>query len=123
MIDKGTINNALTRGNKSEIIGWCMPSNTWIDISSHTWGEWYQAPASGYVFIQRSGLGNLGITVSSTPNDEDIVYMNCNVDGYDGGSLGKAVAAPVRKGQYYKFFGSAQSTIHFARFVYAEGEI
>lgn len=94
MINQGTINNSLTRGNKAEIVGWGMPD--WDSIilfgSSGAWSS-YTAPSDGFFLL--SGGADTAQYIGSNYVRANITFGQYTVKL---GGYGAASFIPVKKG-------------------------
>lgn len=116
---------------KSTIANLAMPSNSYENISTSTTQFLftdYQVPANGYIAIQTKLSAvdacmyvNVG---SASPALNNVVYVDGGV--YSATRTDCLAVVPVKKGQFVTCgtnSGVTFSTINFARFIYAEGEI
>ena len=97
--------------------GASMPSNRHINLTLGASGSTYTAPASGYVYIYRTGLsdGNATyIAVIGSIGSKSVAVT---------GSLVTQNFLPVRKGQSFSVSYSGSTTSFTFRFTYAEGEV
>ena len=107
----------LTSTGKKFVANLQMPSGHYVDLSVSSWNTYQQAPANGYINVCKDGLQNLGMVVSTSDNDNDIIFSVCIVDSnYTG--FNKGFLMPVQKGQYYKVYGNSSGTFYYFRFIY-----
>lgn len=105
---------AVDYNDKSEISGWGMPSNKYIDLTLGASGSTYTAPANGYAYLSRTTTATgqyialssiIAIkTISTTKNQSLEVFI------------------PVKSGNSFTANYTA-GTLGAFRFVYAEDEV
>ena len=101
------------------VAGWSAPSSKYIDLTLGASGTIYTAPANGWFFISRTGVssgryvslvnksGSELRTLYRTPATNDAIYLYL----------------PAKRGDSVVVSYSADGSIEFFRFVFAEGEI
>ncbi len=100
------IDNSLTRGNKSEIVGWGMPDFSGRVHLSTNVGTIQSAPADGYLMVrlqQASQDVSYGCYYISLCNKDGTILLNSILSsraGYEGSCSGGFV--PISKGEYVK---------------------
>lgn len=105
----------ITAGAKSQIAGYGMPSENYIDLTLGASGTSYTAPASGYFEFNKA---------SSTSGQ----YVNILCNGISTQILSSAsgqnlaIFAPAVKGAVANVYYSAGGSTNSFRFIYAEGE-
>ena len=107
---------AVDYNDKSEVSGWSMPSDRFIDLTLGASGAEYTAPANGWVYIRKTVTASnqyLSITASSLATRSTSSASNNPL----------VVYAPVRKGSIFTINYSAGGDTNTFRFIYAEGEI
>lgn len=122
MINQGTINNSLTRGNKDEIVGWGMPDfSAGVTKSVNTV---YQAECDGYLNV-------LGVQTSQANTSVDLRYslssdfsQSITVSKVYTNNLNSTQSAfltVIPKGIYYKMSNVGTNIV--ITFYPAKGEI
>ena len=109
--------NLLKQSDKSQISGWGMPSNKYIDLTLGASGSTYTAPANGWYFL----------SFNTASKDDGMIMYASNNYSVSGGALAfagwKQCIIPVRKGEpcniTYQRTGTDYETTF--RFIYAEG--
>lgn len=108
---------AIDYSDKSEISGWGMPSNKYIDLSLGASGTYYTAPANGYFTIDKQTSGT----------NQYIQFINTSVQLATSiqapGTYNIRAFVPVKKGQQLKVNYTAGGEVVWFRFIYAEGEV
>ena len=109
--------NLLKQSDKSQISGWGMPSNKYIDLTLGASGSTYTAPANGWFTLTKKGnqgeygeLFTLGTTIESS-----------SVIGGNGNWV--RVSIPCRKNQNITPYYTASGDVVEFIFIYAEGEV
>lgn len=106
---------AVDYNDKSEISGWSMPSDKFIDLTLGADGSTYIAPANGwFVLSKRSTGSNQILRLSSTSTRLGFKYAST-------GAQGCIVSCPVKKGDIIKCGYTTTGVTEFFRFIYAEG--
>lgn len=106
---------AVDYNDKSEISGWGMPSNRYIDLTLGKDGTTYTAPANGwFVVSKRSTKANEILALYSTATGFGFKYASA-------GAQGCFVSCPVKKGDEIACGYTTTGATEFFRFIYAEG--
>lgn len=117
MLNDGAINNNLTRGNKEEITSWCMPSDTYEDVTVLASGQSYTAPANGY-FSYNCGATNAGGYIKLV-NTNTKISTSSSYGANGNGNFGGFV--PAKKGDSVSMnYDKISSWTNFV-FIYCEG--
>lgn len=109
---------ALDYNNKSEISGWAMPSNKYIDLTLGASGTSYTAPANGWVFARTKAGSNKSFLQINNSTTALQSFSNM----YTVGARASGIL-PVQKGQVFSFGYETGDTVEFFRFIYAQGEV
>ena len=107
----------LKRSNKSEISGWGMPSNKYIDLTLGASGSTYTAPANGYVMLASfvlSADGQVWLENYSAKMESRITAK---------GLWAYTLTLPVKKGDVIYLGYQNSFTQGTFTFTYAEGEV
>jgi hypothetical protein len=134
IIDAGNIQAQLTnkldtnltnlpQDRKSYLSSISMPSNKYIDLTLGASGTQYTAPANGYIHLCKMATAAhqyIGINPLELYNgigSSDSLY-------YDQSTTAQTLAGfiPVRKGEQFFIYYTAQGQVCAFRFIYAEGE-
>jgi hypothetical protein len=108
---------AVDYNDKSEVSGWGMPSDKYIDLTLGTSGTKYTAPANGWFYID---------ALASSNNAQLGLYNSTKGIRYAGvqplANYGIAYSVEATKGDVITIvYGSLKNTTF--RFVYAQGEV
>lgn len=110
----------VSQAGKTTVVGWGMPSDTYVDLTLNATGSDYEAPANGYFNIYKLTGTNVSgqylVFENTTTGVKDI-----SAPGGTGNSVG--LLFPVRKGDILNVRYTASGLTSFFRFYYAEGEI
>lgn len=108
-------NDALLKSDKSEIIGYVMPSNKCIDLALGASGSSYTMPANGW--LQCACTGTAGSTFFELTHNTISCCASFN------GGWGRA-SMPVTKGMVIVvYYGGTNFAKQVFRFTYAQGEL
>lgn len=99
----------ITQATKSDVTGWGMPSDSYIDKTLTT--GTYTAEANGYVQVEVSSSTFVSVTIGNLINASN---------RSNNGNL--TVFVPIQKDKSYTI-AATQSSLQKHRFIYAEGEI
>lgn len=107
---------AVDYNDKSEISGWSMPSNKYIDLTLGASGTTYTAPANGWVTLEKYSGAN---------NQYAILYNNTSTlrSGVNIATSGTQalIMLPVLKGDVYGVSYNLNGKTSRFRFIYAVG--
>lgn len=109
--------NILKQSDKSEISGWGMPSNKYIDLSLGTSGSPYTAPANGWFTLAKYASSNGQFLQVALQNS-----IGHRTYAPTGGDLW-ITSEPVQKGQSATISYTASGNVILFRFYYAQGEV
>ena len=105
---------AIGYNDKSEVAGWAMPCNKYVDLTLGASGTNYTAPANGWFYI-RKGAGATGNWLNMGVNPH---YISCTAPS---SNAELTVIYPVRKGYNVNVSYQATGSTAYFRFIYAEG--
>ena len=103
--------------DKSEIAGWGMPSNRYINLSVGASGTEYIAPADGYYSISITSATN-GRTYINRVINSEAIYGCFYTTKY--GFTEATGMLPAKKNDVVNI--GYDGTVKFLRFIYAEGK-
>lgn len=108
---------AVDYNDKSEISGWAMPSNKYIDLTLGASNSKYTAPADGYFSVGKiTGGTNQYISIQTgSPTTLSSVCF----DARNG--VGVRVFLPIKKGEWVNITYTASGKVMWFRFIYAVG--
>ena len=120
LIDTGKLTQEVANlipNNSSLISGYSMPSDRYIDLELGASGTTYVAPANGWFTLSKSA------SASNQYIDFFNETTNIGVKCWSTSSnVQRLTTPPVRKGQVMNCSYNAGGTVHFFRFIYAEGD-
>lgn len=104
--------NNFTSTGKETVVGWCMPSTRYIDLTLGVSDSTYTAPANGWFCLFTKGLAYL-----------DMCRLGdfFGIISHPGGNYSRGFV-PVQKGQTIYIFYQGTPTNTAFRFYYAEGD-
>lgn len=109
---------AVDYNDKTEISGWGMPSDKYIDLTLGASGTEYTAPANGW-FSLRKVTNGTNQSLNLVNMDSGMV-IDCYAP-YNNQYMG--VIMPAQKGQKVMSQYTAGGAVQWFRFIYAEGEV
>ena len=114
--EKANVADVLNKSDKSEISGWGMPTNEYINLTVGASGTTYTAPANGYYQCYIGGSsGNKWLKLSTTGGYlQEAGFSTSNNIGF---------TIPIQKGQILYVSYSGTLTAKSLRFFYAQGEV
>lgn len=96
-----------------------MPGNTYVDLTLGLSGDFYRAPADGYILFSKTATASGQATTITTM---DSSFPSIAVQGYSSTPTGVvALFLPVKKNQNFQIGWNLAGTLKYFRFVYAVG--
>jgi hypothetical protein len=109
---------AIDYSDKSEVSGWGMPSDKYIDLTLGASGTDYVAPAHGWVYLRKAtGKETAYITLINLNNNIQVHQWSTGTNSQCAGYL------PVKKGDKFRSTYNATGKTNEFKFIYAEGEV
>lgn len=108
---------AIDYSDKTEISGWGMPSDRYINLTLGATGTQYTAPANGWISINKSSTGASQYLELTSATGSIAFKVFCVASGQN-----LQMSVPVRRGEIFNVYYSLGGTTHKFRFNYAEGE-